>query len=69
MKRTDTDIPGVCVLEPVVHGDQRGYFMEVYNRRGMEALGIDRVFVQDNESRSRRGVLRGLHYQLGQPQA
>ena len=69
MKRTDTDIPGVCVLEPVVHGDQRGYFMEVYNRRGMEELSIDLEFVQDNESRSRRGVLRGLHYQLGQPQA
>ena len=69
MKRIDTEIPGVCVLEPVVHGDHRGYFMETYSRRVMADIGIDIEFVQDNESRSRQGVLRGLHYQLGQPQA
>jgi dTDP-4-dehydrorhamnose 3,5-epimerase len=69
MKRIDTVLSGVCILEPVVHGDPRGYFMETYSRCKMEELGIDIEFVQDNESRSRGGVVRGLHYQLGQPQA
>ena len=69
MKRIDTDLPGVCILEPNVFGDQRGFFMETYNQRVFEQIGITQTFVQDNQSRSRRGVLRGLHYQLNQPQA
>ena len=64
-----TAIEGVFVLEPKVFGDARGFFMESYNRRAFrEATGLDIDFVQDNHSRSRKGVLRGLHYQIQQPQ-
>ena len=64
-----TALAGVLVLEPRVFGDDRGFFMESYNRRSFaQATGLDIDFVQDNHSRSRRGVLRGLHYQLRQPQ-
>ena len=64
-----TDIPDVLVLEPKVFGDSRGFFMESFNARVLrEVAGIDRVFVQDNHSRSQKGVLRGLHYQLEHPQ-
>lgn len=60
-----TDIPGVFVLEPRVFGDSRGFFFESYNARALdEAVGVELRFVQDNHSRSARGVLRGLHYQL-----
>jgi dTDP-4-dehydrorhamnose 3,5-epimerase len=60
-----TDLPEVLVLEPKVHGDARGFFMESYNQRAIRAsLGRDWTFVQDNHSRSVRGVLRGLHYQV-----
>ena len=69
MTRTDTPIAGLCLLEPKIHGDPRGFFVETYNRRALEAVGIDKGFVQDNLSRSRRGVLRGLHWQVGRPQA
>ena len=69
MRRIDTDIADVCLVEPVVHGDHRGFFMESYHRRRFAELGISQSFVQDNHSRSRLGVLRGLHYQLGRPQA
>lgn len=69
MKRIETDLPGVYVLEPVVHGDERGFFMESYNERVARELGFYRSFVQDNHSSSRGGVLRGLHYQLHKPQA
>jgi len=69
MKRIDTKLSGVCIIEPDVFGDDRGFFMETYNRRAFEEIGINHTFVQDNTSRSRQGVLRGLHYQLGQPQA
>jgi len=69
MRRIETEIPGVVLLEPVVHGDHRGFFMESYNKDTLAALGIETEFVQDNHSRSRAGVLRGLHYQLGRPQA
>jgi dTDP-4-dehydrorhamnose 3,5-epimerase len=69
MKRIDTNLPGVCVIEPNVFGDERGFFMETYNKHAFEQIGIDHTFVQDNQSRSSRGVLRGLHYQLNQPQA
>lgn len=69
MKATPTDIPGLLILEPKVFGDERGYFFESYNRRAFkEATGLDPAFVQDNQSRSRKGVLRGLHYQITQPQ-
>ena len=64
-----TALAGVLVLEPRGFGDDRGFFMESYNRRSFaQATGLDIDFVQDNHSRSRRGVLRGLHYQLRQPQ-
>ena len=64
-----TPIPDVLIIEPKVFGDARGFFFESYNRRTFrEATGIDVDFVQDNHSRSARGVLRGLHYQVRQPQ-
>lgn len=69
MKVTPTPIPGLLVLEPQVFGDVRGYFTETFNQRVFQqATGLDGDFVQDNQSRSARGVLRGLHYQLRQPQ-
>ena len=68
MRRIDTDLPDVFLIEPKVFGDARGFFMESYNRRAMAELGVDGEFVQDNHSRSARGVLRGLHYQIPQPQ-
>jgi dTDP-4-dehydrorhamnose 3,5-epimerase len=64
MKIEPTAIPDVRLVEPDVHGDARGFFFESYNRRALAAAGIDAGFVQDNHSRSRRGVLRGLHYQI-----
>ena len=64
MKRIDTKLPGVCIVEPVVHGDHRGYFMETYSTAAFAAIGIDTVFVQDNQSFSaQKGVLRGIHFQ------
>ena len=69
MRRIETAIDGVCLIEPVVHGDHRGFFMESYHSLRFAELGIADDFVQDNHSRSRAGVLRGLHYQLGRPQA
>lgn len=63
-----TAIPGVLVVEPKVFGDQRGFFYESYNRRVLEPHGIVGEFVQDNHSRSAKNVLRGLHYQIKQPQ-
>ena len=68
MRRIDTELPDVFLIEPKVFGDARGFFMESYNRRAMAELGVDGEFVQDNHSRSARGVLRGLHYQIRQPQ-
>ena len=69
MQATRLAIPDVVLIEPKVFGDARGFFMESYNRRTFaQATGTDLDFVQDNHSRSRRGVLRGLHYQLQQPQ-
>lgn len=61
-------IEGLCVIEPAVHGDARGYFMETYNQREMEEAGIHVNFVQDNQSMSAKGVLRGLHFQKQYPQ-
>jgi dTDP-4-dehydrorhamnose 3,5-epimerase len=63
-----TAIPDVRIVEPRVFTDERGYFFESWNARALRAAGIDVQFVQDNHSRSRRGVLRGLHYQVRQPQ-
>jgi dTDP-4-dehydrorhamnose 3,5-epimerase len=69
MQVARTDIPDVLVLEPKVFSDARGHFLENYNRRGFrEATGLDPQFVQDNQSFSVRNVLRGLHYQIQQPQ-
>ena len=69
MKVLDTDLPDVKIIEPRVFGDKRGYFYESFNRRSFrDCLGIDLEFVQDNHSKSSRGVLRGLHYQIEQPQ-
>lgn len=61
-------IEGLCVIEPAVHGDSRGYFMETYSRRDMEEAGLNYTFVQDNQSMSTKGVLRGLHFQINYPQ-
>lgn len=61
-------VEGLCVIEPVVHGDSRGYFMETYSQRDMAEQGINIVFVQDNQSMSTKGVLRGLHFQKSFPQ-
>jgi dTDP-4-dehydrorhamnose 3,5-epimerase len=65
---TRTAIPGVIIIEPKVFGDPRGFFYESYNRRELEPHGIRGEFVQDNHSRSAKNVLRGLHYQIKQPQ-
>ena len=61
-------IEGLCVIAPAVHGDARGYFMETYNENDMKEAGIDIKFVQDNQSMSVKGVLRGLHFQIKYPQ-
>ena len=68
IKVTKAPIEGLCIIEPAVHGDQRGYFMETYNQRDMHEAGLDMVFVQDNQSMSVKGVLRGLHFQKEYPQ-
>ena len=64
-----TDIEGVFVIEPKVYGDERGYFMETYSEAEFEEAGLNYKFVQDNQSSSRKGVLRGLHFQKSHPQA
>ena len=61
-------IAGLCAITPAVPGDDRGYFMETYSRRDMAEAGLDMDFVQDNQSMSTKGVLRGLHYQISHPQ-
>jgi len=63
MRIQPTAIPDVLLVEPDVHGDARGFFFESYNRHALAAAGIDAEFVQDNHSRSRRGTLRGIHFQ------
>ena len=68
MKAIETSLPGVLLLEPRVFADERGFFMETYHVERFRALGIDELFVQDNHSRSCRGVVRGLHYQEPRPQ-
>ena len=69
MKAIATALPEVLVLEPKIFGDVRGHFFESYNRRTLADLGITADFVQDNQSRSQKNVVRGLHYQVHQPQA
>ena len=61
-------IEGLHIIQPAVHGDSRGYFMETYNLRDMEEAGLNMNFVQDNQSMSTKGVLRGLHFQMKFPQ-
>jgi len=68
-KFNPTKIEGVFVVEPEVFGDERGYFMETYSAEEFKAAGLDYDFVQDNQSSSRKGVLRGLHFQKQHPQA
>ena len=68
IKVTKAPLEGLYIIEPKVHGDNRGYFMETYNLREMEEAGLNMTFVQDNESMSTKGVLRGLHYQINHPQ-
>jgi dTDP-4-dehydrorhamnose 3,5-epimerase len=68
VNRIATRLPDVLLLEPKVFEDPRGWFYEAYRADRLQALGITRPFVQDNQSFSRRGVLRGLHYQIGRPQ-
>lgn len=68
MKILDTALADVKLIEPKVFGDERGFFLESWNARTFAALGLDLHFVQDNHSRSARGVLRGLHYQVERPQ-
>ncbi len=69
MRVQPTELPDVVLIEPEVHGDARGFFLETYHEHRYQAAGIGCRFVQDNLSRSRKGVLRGLHYQLHRPQA
>ena len=68
MNVIQTSLPGVLILEPKVFGDDRGFFFENYNKKTLTKIGITAEFVQDNHSRSVRNVLRGLHYQIKQPQ-
>lgn len=65
---TKCPIDGLYIIEPTVFRDERGYFVETYNQRDMEEAGLDMVFVQDNQSMSKKGILRGLHFQKEHPQ-
>lgn len=68
MRTLPTELEGPVLIEPEVHGDDRGFFLESWNERRFAEAGIEARFVQDNHSRSARGVLRGIHYQLERPQ-
>ncbi len=68
IKVTKCPIEGLYIIEPAVHGDDRGYFMETYNQKDMQDVGLNMIFVQDNQSMSKKGVLRGLHFQKQYPQ-
>ena len=68
MNVIETALPGVLLMEPKVFGDARGFFLESWNRQTFAGLGLNLDFVQDNHSRSAKGVLRGIHYQLNEPQ-
>lgn len=64
-----TELQGVFIIEPTLFGDSRGYFMETYNYKDFKEAGIETIFVQDNQSKSKKGVLRGLHFQIHYPQS
>jgi dTDP-4-dehydrorhamnose 3,5-epimerase len=66
MQPLATRLDGPLLIEPIVHGDERGFFLETYRKEALAELGVQDDFVQDNQSRSRRGVLRGMHFQPGQ---
>ena len=68
LKVTKCNIEGLAIIEPEVHRDNRGYFVETYNQKDMKEVGLDMNFVQDNQSMSTKGVLRGLHRQMEYPQ-
>src|SRR3569832_1744103 len=68
MNIIETPLPGVLILEPKVFGDARGFFLESWNKQKLAKCGLEADFVQDNHSRSARCVLRGLHYQVNEPQ-
>ena len=68
LKLINTELPGVVLLQPQIFNDPRGYFMEVYRHQAFESLGLPAQFVQENQSGSKKGILRGLHYQIQQPQ-
>ena len=65
MERLETKLDGPLLLQPIVHGDERGFFLETYRRSALAEFGVEDEFVQDNHSRSRRGVVRGMHFQPG----
>ncbi len=65
MRQLDTRLEGALLLEPTVHGDERGFFVETFRASWLSALGVEREWVQDNHSRSSRGVVRGMHFQPG----
>jgi dTDP-4-dehydrorhamnose 3,5-epimerase len=66
MRKLPTKLQGLVHLQPAVHGDERGFFLETFRHDALAELGIDRPFVQDNQSRSRKGIVRGMHFQPGQ---
>jgi len=68
MRFTPTILPEVIIIEPIIFADERGFFLESYQKQKFAEAGIDSEFVQDNHSKSKQGVLRGLHYQIQQPQ-
>lgn len=68
MNIIETKLPGVVIIEPKIFGDERGFFVETFREATLRAAGINQTFVQDNHSRSSKGILRGLHYQLVQSQ-
>jgi dTDP-4-dehydrorhamnose 3,5-epimerase len=67
-KKIETPIEGLYIIEPTIYGDNRGFFMESWNKKEFEEIGLNMEFVQDNHSRSTKGVLRGLHFQDPHPQ-
>jgi dTDP-4-dehydrorhamnose 3,5-epimerase len=69
VRRLETRLAGLALIEPTVHGDERGFFLESWRADRFTELGVDEAWVQDNHSRSARGVLRGLHFQVGEGQA
>jgi dTDP-4-dehydrorhamnose 3,5-epimerase len=68
MQFIQTELPGIVLIEPTIFGDDRGYFMEVYHAQNFQESGINASFMQDNQSGSKQGTLRGLHYQIRHPQ-